>query len=128
MRGLLKKLNSSNVWKDRYGQLSDTHFVTYKPKNGKPTAEVKESINLRLAQNVLIVDAKLKIILENDQELVFKGAKIEEWYKTIQERLKWIRDNEDNLKIHKCGVLSKKSHNKYQGFQVRLIWTCYCQD
>lgn len=41
MEGFLKKLNSQGVWKDRYCQLQNGYFMTYKPKDKKgPSNEV----------------------------------------------------------------------------------------
>jgi hypothetical protein len=42
MEGFLKKLNSQGVWKDRYCQLQNAYFITYKPKDKKgPSNEVR---------------------------------------------------------------------------------------
>lgn len=127
MVGLLKKLNSSGVWKDRYGQLNNTYFMTYKPKNGKPTSEIKESIDLRQADSVTVYDGTLKIILSSEEEFIYKGDNINQWLRAVKERMRWIEDEAaknsaksvtDTNRVHKAGVLKKKSHNKYQGFQV----------
>ena len=43
MEGFLKKLNSQGVWKDRYCQLQNVYFMTYKPKDKKgPSNEVRK--------------------------------------------------------------------------------------
>jgi hypothetical protein len=138
MEGLLKKINSSGVWKDRYGQLNNSYFMTYKPKAKKPTSEIKESVDLRQTESVTInKDGHLLVILDNGEEMIFKGDNMSGWIFAIQKRLQWIEDQQtinnskgltDANRVHISGVLKKKSHNKYQGYQVSLnsILSFFC--
>jgi hypothetical protein len=47
IEGLMQKKNTHGEWKKRYGRVSNTFFITYKPKSKKPTTEIKENIDLR---------------------------------------------------------------------------------
>lgn len=127
MEGLLKKLNSHGVWKDRYGQLSNAFFMTYKPKNKKPTSEIKETIDLRQTESVIIEGDVLKVTMDDGEVMTFKGDSLQLWLFAIQTRMEWIareadkhnsKSLTDTKRVHISGLLKKKSHNKYQGFQV----------
>lgn len=130
MEGLLKKLNSHGVWKDRYGQLSNAFFMTYKPKNKKPTSEIKETIDLRQTESVIIEGDTLKVTMDDGEVMVFKGDSLQLWLFAIQTRMEWIAKEADKhnsksltdmKRVHISGMLKKKSHNKYQGFQVGVV-------
>jgi len=94
MEGFLKKLNSQGVWKDRYCQLQNGYFMTYKPKDKKgPSNEIKESIDLKTLVSVNINgDDCLEILLNNGTQLLYKGPELHVWLGTITVRADWSQD------------------------------------
>lgn len=148
MEGLLLKKNAHGEWKKRHGKLSNTFFITNKPKHKKPTSEIKENIDLREVANVGVYDDVLEIELLNGETLSFmydakdaSGSSIDAWYNAMSKRHTWAKkfapplpvikartssgdaaDPGGNIfsesRIHISGYLQKKSHNKYHGFQV----------
>lgn len=126
MEGLLKKKNSHGVWKDRYGQLKNSYFITYKPKGKQPSSEVKETVDLREVTDISIKSDQFEISMMNGEVLIYKGAYLDLWVEAINARMMWAnalkrksehRNGSDNL-MQISGYIKKKSHNKYQGYQV----------
>ncbi|RYH02945.1 hypothetical protein EON65_47480 [archaeon] len=127
MEGLMKKKNSQGVWKERYCLLNNAYFNTYKPKGKKPSTELKESIHLKDLEDVVLKGDVLTLSLKNGDTLQFQGSGLKDWKHAISVRADWAADlyqkslETANAKgVHISGWLMKKSHNKYQGFQVRL--------
>lgn len=126
VEGLLKKKNSHGQWKDRYAQFQNGFFLTYKPKGSKPSSELKESIDLKDLENATIKSDVLEMELKNGDILIYKGNKLKEWHDAMKSRAKRAQElyqkslSENVAKgVHIAGWLQKKSHNKYQGFQVK---------
>jgi hypothetical protein len=126
----LKKKNSQGQWKDRYCLFQGSFFMTYKPKGSnkpKPSSELKESIDLKDMESVKINNDVLTLEMKNGEILLYKGNKVKEWMENMQLRSSKAQQlyqkslNENASKgIHISGYLLKKSHNKYQGFQVEF--------
>lgn len=77
MEGLLKKKNSQGVWKDRYCQLKNSFFMTYKPVADKsgPSDELKETIDLKKLVKILVTAADmLEITLSSGEFFQYRGA------------------------------------------------------
>lgn len=91
MEGLLKKKNSKGEWKPRYGQLSNCFFMTYKPKGAQPTPEVKETIDLRLAQQVEAAGGVLRVVMHSGATYQFTGKNLELWEERLIERAEWAQ-------------------------------------
>lgn len=132
MEGILKKKNSHGVWKDRYCLFSNAYFLTYKPKGKKPSSELKESIHLKDAEEVSIKGDTMTLSLRNGDILLFQGANLKDWCYALDVRMNWAYDQyqrsleksgASSADVHISGWLMKKSHNKYQGFQV---WFALC--
>lgn len=129
MEGLMTKKNSSGIWKDRYAALRNEIFLTLKPKNKKPTKEVKEHINVNTISTVDSNSGSLNIVLNSGETLTFKSTENDEWVSAIKSRMNWVNGTESpsigamNTSSSKqlSGWLLKKSHNKYQGFQDRYV-------
>lgn len=136
MEGLMKKKNSHGVWKDRYALLSNAFFLTYKPKGKKPSSELKESINLKDAETVSMLDKDtMELALKNGEKLYFQGPNLKQWCDVIDIRMGWALEEykktlgkQGSKNIHISGWLMKKSHNKYQGFQVPPFAPMNCTD
>jgi hypothetical protein len=125
IEGLLKKKNSHGQWKDRYALVSNAYFLTYKPKGKKPSKEMKESIHLKDLEDISIKGDVMHMSLRNGDVLLFQGSNLKDWKHAISVRAEWATDEYQrslesaNAKgVHISGWLMKKSHNKYQGFQV----------
>jgi hypothetical protein len=129
MEGLLRKLNSKGLWKDRVTVLNGTHFTTYKLKVSQKNEDIKEHIALHSIRFVGVQDGVLKITTVDDVEHIFKSENIHHWLSAIQFGIK--QANEISLvdsilssnavkheRVNINGVLKKKSHNKLIGFQV----------
>eukprot|EP01038_Epipyxis_sp_PR26KG_P013395 gene13395-17962_t len=134
MEGLLSKKNSKGIWKDRFCKLTSDYFTTYKPKGKKASNEVKESIEILTMDSIsVILNGVLQIKLNNGEILLYKGGSIDLWEDTIRRKKESLlsvlqeveKKNGDDLlnpyKVHLSGILLKKSHNKYQGFQERFV-------
>jgi hypothetical protein len=102
--------------------------MTYKPKSStkpKPSSELKESIDLKDMESVTFSGDVLTLELKNGEILLYKGNTVKEWMQNMQLRSskaqqlyqKSLTENASKG-IHISGYLMKKSHNKYQGFQV----------
>jgi hypothetical protein len=80
MEGLLKKKNSRGDWKDRYCQLKNSFFMTYKPVADKsgPSDELKETIDLKKLVKINIVTATdmLEITLSSGEFFQYRGAEL----------------------------------------------------
>jgi len=145
MEGLLRKRNSAGVWKERFCQLQTAYLVTYKPtKERQPSSEVKETIDLRqLSKTFVSSEDVLEVTLVNGDMFEFSaasgGACLEDWQEAIRVRSKWallgsarvasmkIPQSTLNSLVEEAeapedndlsGWLLKKSHSKYQGYQV----------
>jgi hypothetical protein len=125
---MLKKKNSHGVWKDRYCLFNNIYFLTYKPKGKKPSTELKESIHLKDLESVAVKVDTMHVCLKNGEVLLYQGSNLKDWSYAISVRSEWAKDQylmtlekQDAKSVHISGWLMKKSHNKYQGFQVRSI-------
>ena len=153
MEGLLQRKNAHNEWKKRHAKLQGTFFITNKPKHKKPTSEIKENIDLRDVASVGVYDDVLEIEKHNGEMFLYKydekdasGGSIDAWYDALNKRHIWAQtqpggaqnrarskseaaDPDDWIfeedRIHVSGYLQKKSHNKYNGMQVRDL-LCRC--
>lgn len=128
LEGLLKKKNSHGQWKDRYCLFKKNLFVTYRPKGNKPSSEIKESIDLKDLDNIFLKDDILNLETCTGEVLLFRGGNINGWLDGLRLRSSKARQiyqkslSENSSEgVHISGWLLKKSHNKYQGFQVS-IW------
>ncbi len=132
MEGMMKKKNSAGVWKDRYATFEKNYFKTFKPKGNKPTTEIKENIDLKDIESVrCITNDTMEIELKQGKVMLFQGSNIQEWARVIQSRTAYVvKEYEAKLQenllnsVHIEGWLMKKSHNKYQGLQVRMSYYC----
>jgi hypothetical protein len=130
LEGILKKKNSAGIWKDRYAFLETTMFKTFKLKNNKPTQEAKETIDLKDIESVRVLPGEvMQIELKQGTVMMFQGKNVGNWVTTLQARAILVTEQynqqlQDILTqtVHIEGWLLKKSHNKYQGLQVRFIF------
>jgi hypothetical protein len=126
IEGLLKKKNSHGEWKDRYCTFQNSFFMTYKPKGNNPSTELKESIDLKDAENIYVKDDTIHLELKNGELLLYKGSRTNEWINPLKSRSAkaqeiYTKALADSTGVHITGWLRKKSHNKFQGFQVRHL-------
>lgn len=128
LEGILKRKNRHGEWKERYCKFTATQFVAYKTSKGKATSELKECYELRDIESVEMAGAdQLEVTLYNGEKSLFKGAKLQEWLAAFLQVINEAEEKyEETLaksggsgkEVHISGYLMKKSHNKYQGFQV----------
>jgi hypothetical protein len=125
--GILKRKNRHGEWKERYCQFTENQFVTYKTSKGKKTTEVKECYKLREIESAEIVNDQLVVTLYNGEKSLYKGDNIEEWENIFGMKIeeaaekyqeKLVQESGSSNQLLLSGYLMKKSHNKYQGFQV----------
>ena len=101
--------------------------MTYRPKGKKPSSEVKESIDLKDVDGMYVKDEVLHLEMRNGEILLYKGDRLKDWLESMKLRSNRAKElyqkslTENASKgVHISGWLLKKSHNKYQGFQVSL--------
>jgi hypothetical protein len=99
--------------------------MTYKPKGNKPSTELKESIDLKDAENIYVKDDTIHLELKNGELLLYKGSQTNDWINSMKSRSAKAQEvykkslaEDASTGVHIAGWLKKKSHNKYQGFQV----------
>jgi hypothetical protein len=111
-------------------------FLTYKPKGNKPTTELKESIDLKDLESVSVKDDTLEMTMKNGEILLYKGNSLRDWMDNMRQRSNKAQDiykkslaEDASTGFHIAGWLKKKSHNKYQGYQVsrfiNYIYLCF---
>lgn len=135
MEGILKRKNRHGEWKERYCKFTATQFVAYKTAKGKATTELKECYELRDIEGAeLIGKDQLQVSLYSGDKSLFKGSNLEDWQEAIRTLIKLAnqqyqaslaRDGGTGKNVHISGYLLKKSHNKYQGFQVGCPWSFF---
>ena len=129
LEGIIKKKNSAGAWKDRYAMFEQNYFKTFRPKNGQSTTEVKENVDLKDIECVTVLTPEtMKLELKQGTVMLFQSKHVSEWANAIQSRTKSVLDEYNNnfgetltKAVHIEGWLMKKSHNKYQGLQVRIF-------
>jgi hypothetical protein len=103
----------------------NSFFLTFKPKGNKPSTELKESIDLKDVENIYVKDDTIHLELKNGEILLYKGSQTNDWINSMKSRSAKAQEvykkslaEDASTGVHIAGWLKKKSHNKYQGFQV----------
>jgi hypothetical protein len=60
--------------------------MTYKPKGNKPSTELKESIDLKDAENIYVKDDTIHLELKNGELLLYKGSQTDDWINPLKSR------------------------------------------